>query len=72
MTHLCHWPGCQEEVPPALWGCGKHWFLISKPLRDKIWRHYRKGQELDKKPSKEYIEAAREVQDWILIYEQPI
>jgi hypothetical protein len=64
-NHECHWPGCDKQVPPAMWGCKKHWFMLPKYLRDKIWRCYRPGQEVDGDPSDEYLEAAREVQEWI-------
>lgn len=67
--HHCHWPGCDKQVPPAMWGCTSHWFAIPKPLRDAIWRTYRPGQEVNGTPSQAYIEAARAVQDWIA--EQP-
>ena len=63
--HHCHWPGCYAAVPPAMWGCKRHWFALPKGLRDKVWRTYRPGQEITKTPSKEYIAVAREVQDWI-------
>lgn len=63
--HHCHWPGCPKQVPPALWGCREHWFRLPKYLRDRIWAAYRPGQEKDMRPSREYLEAAREVQDWI-------
>lgn len=63
--HTCHWPGCQRPVPPAMWGCRDHWFSLPKYLRDEIWRTYRRGQEITKDPSPEYIEVARRVQDWI-------
>lgn len=65
MSHHCHWPTCNKEVPPSMWGCAKHWFTLPKPLRDKIWRTYRAGQEISKDPSDEYMEAAMEVQAWI-------
>ena len=65
MSHTCHWPGCEEEVPPSLWGCRHHWFLLPRKLRQRIWRTYRPGQEKDKQPSKAYIEAAQAAQDWI-------
>jgi hypothetical protein len=65
--HTCHWPGCKKEVPPSLWGCRFHWFSLPHELRAKIWRTYRPGQEIDKKPSPEYIAAAKEVQDWIAV-----
>lgn len=40
--------------------CRRHWFMVPKLMRDRIWATYRPGQEADKKPSEEYIEAARE------------
>lgn len=69
MEHKCHWPGCDLAVPPAMWGCKAHWFSIPKRLRDEIWRTYRRGQEVTKTPSDEYIEAAWAVQRWIESYQ---
>lgn len=63
--HHCHWPGCGEQVPPAMWGCRKHWLRLPKALRDKIWMAYRPGQEKDMRPSREYLAVAKEVQEWI-------
>jgi hypothetical protein len=63
--HECHWPGCTEQVPPAMWGCKAHWFRLPLALRNKIWLAYRPGQEGDMRPSDAYMTAAREVQDWI-------
>lgn len=63
--HHCHWPGCSRHVSPALWGCYQHWMKLPKALRDKIWATFRAGQEISKTPSREYVEVAREVQDWI-------
>lgn len=64
-NHECHWPDCNEQVPPAMWGCRRHWFMLPKYLRNKIWAAYQVGQEITMTPSKEYVVAAREVQDWI-------
>jgi hypothetical protein len=63
--HRCHWPDCPRLVPPAMWGCTPHWFALPKDLRDRIWAAYRRGQEDTKAPSREYVEAARAVQEWI-------
>lgn len=63
--HHCHWTGCTQSVPPAMWGCKRHWFALPLRLRARIWRAYRPGQEITKDPSPEYVEVAREVQDWI-------
>jgi hypothetical protein len=64
-NHHCHWPGCEKLVPPAMWGCSRHWFKLPARIRRNIWAAYRPGQEISKTPSAEYIAAAREAQDWI-------
>lgn len=63
--HTCHWPGCNKQVPPAMWGCKRHWFMLPALLRAKIWRSYRPGQEVTMDPSPEYLKIANEVQKWI-------
>ena len=63
--HECHWPGCDKQVPPAMWGCKPHWFALPKTLRDRVWLCYRPGQEIDQRPSREYLDVAREVEKWI-------
>lgn len=63
--HKCHWPDCPLEVHPSLWGCTPHWFKLPYRLRQRVWDHYRPGQEIDKKPSKEYVAVALEIQAWI-------
>lgn len=68
--HTCHWPGCNKRVKPALWGCPKHWYTLPARLRALIWRTYRAGQEDDKRPSGEYLDAAHQVQEWISEFEQ--
>jgi len=63
--HECHWPGCKAQVPPAMWGCKKHWFALPTRLRRMIWASYRPGQEIDMRPSEAYLSVARQVQEWI-------
>lgn len=65
MKHTCHWAGCTKETHPAMWGCSQHWFMLPKLLRDKIYAHYRPGQETTKTPSAGYVKVAKEVQEWI-------
>jgi hypothetical protein len=67
-NHHCHWPGCTAQVPPAVWGCKKHWFKLPRNLREKIWGAYRIGQEVNLTPSREYVKVAIEVQEWIHAY----
>lgn len=66
--HTCHWPGCGVEVPPAMWGCKVHWFLLPARLRRRIWATYKPGQEITKQPSDAYLAAAKAVRDWIAQY----
>lgn len=63
--HTCHWPGCGRAVPPKLWGCKYHWYLLPACIRRRIWATYVEGQEITKTPSRAYIEAAQAAQEWI-------
>lgn len=65
-SHHCHWPDCDKQVPPAMWGCKKHWFQLPGRLRAAIWDTYEPGQEVTMTPSEDYLAVAREVQDWII------
>ena len=60
MAHTCHATGCEKECKPEFWGCAKHWFMVPKRIRDRIWATYRPGQCDDWKPSREYCMAAKE------------
>jgi hypothetical protein len=68
-AHGCHWPGCTASVPPAMWGCKRHWYTLPAELRRRIWRCYQPGQEVTKRPSAEYLAVAREAQAWIEAHE---
>lgn len=63
--HTCHWPGCETRVTPAVWGCSRHWFMLPHHIQIGIWRAYKMNQEVTKRPSRQYIAAARAAQDWI-------
>lgn len=64
-NHTCHWPGCSAQVPPAMWGCKKHWFKLPASLRAKVWATYKPGQEITMTPGAAYILVAQQVQEWI-------
>lgn len=59
-VHTCHATACEVNVPPEMFMCRRHWFMLPKRLRDKIWRHYREGQCDDWQITKAYSEAAKE------------
>lgn len=54
----CHAVQCNTPVPPKMHMCAKHWRMVPKALQDLIWHHYRAGQEVDKKPTLEYLVVA--------------
>lgn len=58
MNHYCHAEGCEIEVPPKMHMCLTHWRMVPKAVQDLIWKHYRVGQEIDKRPTIEYIATA--------------
>lgn len=59
MTHLCHAKDCAVVVEPRLLMCARHWRMVPADLRAAVLATYRKGQEIDKRPSKAYARAAR-------------
>lgn len=66
---MCHAYECDVPVPPKMFACKAHWFALPKPLRDEIWRTYRPGQEIDKQPSGDYMDAAREATRFLMAQE---
>lgn len=60
MAHHCHASGCKVSTRPEMFMCRKHWYMLPKRMRDRIWAAYRHGQCDDWKISHEYAEAARE------------
>lgn len=57
MRHTCHALGCEKPVPPKMLMCLKHWRMVPRLMQSRIWATYRPGQEIDKNPSGEYLDA---------------
>jgi len=49
--------------------CRKHWFMLPVALRFLIIKNYRKGQEIDKRPTRAYVEAVQRTTAWIAEHE---
>lgn len=58
--HHCHAWGCSVSTSPEMLMCRRHWFMVPKSLRDRVWAAYRSGQCEDKRPSDEWHRAADE------------
>ena len=59
MSHYCHAENCTKEVPPRLLMCYRHWKMVPLALQRAVWRHYRPGQEIDKRPTREYLDVMK-------------
>ena len=57
-SHYCHVPGCSRVVDPKFLMCHRHWELVPLNLKNRIYQHYRTGQEIDKNPTDEYLQVA--------------
>jgi len=40
----CPVPGCRARIDPSRLMCRGHWYLVAKPLRDRVWATWRSGQ----------------------------
>ena len=65
MTHTCHAEGCSKAVAPKYLMCPRHWGMVPRPQQLEIWRHYRNGQEVDKRPSTEYLAVMKATVDLV-------
>lgn len=58
-NHVCHVNRCGARVPPTMLMCADHWRRVPKALRSAVQSSYRRGQCHDKRPSTEWLKAAR-------------
>lgn len=58
MKHTCHARDCTTPVPPKMFMCKKHWYMVPVELRQQVWAAYRPGQENNKTPSHSYLVIA--------------
>lgn len=56
--HLCHARNCKTAVPPSMFMCRDHWYMLPDAMRKRVWELYRPGQERTKDPSMEYLNHA--------------
>jgi hypothetical protein len=56
--HHCHARGCTTPVKPEMLMCLRHWRMVPRKLQKAVWDTYRPGQCDDKRPSREWHDAA--------------
>lgn len=49
-AHTCHAEGCNVRVPPRMFGCRPHWFMLPPDMRAALLRVYQPGQESGARP----------------------
>lgn len=59
MKHHCHALNCTNEVAPKLLMCRRHWAMVDKKIQAQVYGSYHCGQESSKRPTKEFLQAAR-------------
>ena len=59
MGHSCHAIACSKNIPPKMLMCRRHWGLVSKGRRARVWATYRDGQCDDLKITRAYAVAAQ-------------
>lgn len=43
MMHLCPKNGCSKQISESELSCSRHWYQVSKPTREAVWRAWRIG-----------------------------
>src|SRR5581483_6888504 len=43
--HTCHAMACDAHVPPKMFMCKRHWYMLPKVMRNAVWEEYVFGQE---------------------------
>lgn len=70
MRHHCHAKNCVTNVPPKMFMCKTHWYMLPKRMRDQVWALYVPGQEITKTPTPEYLAFTRECIEYVFGKEQ--
>lgn len=43
-AHRCPVRRCKAVVPPDRLMCKRHWYMVPKPIRDRVWATYDNGK----------------------------
>ena len=68
--HTCHATDCPVVVPPKMFMCRRHWFMLPYGLRAGVWAVYVPGQEVRKDPTSDYLDVAMECVRFIEVRER--
>lgn len=72
MSHTCHARGCKTAVRPELLMCLRHWRLVPRKIQRAVWATYRPGQCDDRRPSREWHDAAGAAIGYVALLENEV
>lgn len=73
--HRCHLPGCETPTPRQFLFCKKHWFMVSRVTRIRVWRAYRGAGGTDgciARATPEWVAAVKQAEVEVLEAERKI
>lgn len=71
MPHNCHARNCEVPVPPKMLMCRRHWYMVPREMRNRVWNTYQRGQEIGQVlPTEAWFEASKEAIEAVAIYER--
>jgi hypothetical protein len=68
--HTCHARDCDQRVPPKMFMCKRHWYMLPKRMRDAVWDAYVPGQEQRMDPTDEYLVVTQRCIEFVAVSEE--
>lgn len=65
MKHTCHAYKCDKHVHPSHLMCVRHWNMVPADIRRRVLTHFEPNQCETKRPSMEWLKAAREAVNFV-------
>lgn len=56
----CHATACKQPIATDRFMCVKHWYMLPRYMRLKLWDAFKPGEVDDLDPNRKYCEVARE------------
>ena len=63
--HTCHAIRCTKTTPPRMFMCLSHWRMVPRAMQDAVWANYKRGQEIRKDPTDEYLDVTKKARLYV-------
>ncbi len=71
MYHNCAIPDCGARIPTSMLMCRRHWFMVPRPLRDRVNDAWSIAPDMRALESPEYMAARQEAIDAVAALLRP-